>query len=198
MNNKDWKGNTQAVMKNIGASNHSNNERQSHDFYATEPKALELLLKLETFNNVWECAVGNGHLANVLQKHNILNRASDLVVRDYPCEQLDFLAIDNLEYNGDIITNPPYRYANEFILKAINIINTNNKLALLLPIRYLEGKARKQIFRTYPPKIIYVSSGKIKCAINGNFKQMTGSAVGYAWFVWQKGYKGKSIIDWFN
>jgi hypothetical protein len=25
-----------------------------------------------------------------------------------------------------------------------------------------------------------------------------GSAVAYAWFVWQKGFNGKTTIEWFN
>ena len=25
-----------------------------------------------------------------------------------------------------------------------------------------------------------------------------GSAVAYAWFVWEKGYKGESVVKWFN
>ena len=46
----------------------SNQERETHDYYATDPKAVELLLNLETFNkNIWECACGEGHISNVLK-----------------------------------------------------------------------------------------------------------------------------------
>lgn len=34
--------------------------------------------------------------------------------------------------------------------------------------------------------------------MNGNFAAMEGSAVCYAWFVWEKGYKGDTIVRWFN
>ena len=37
------------------------------------------------------------------------------------------------------------------------------------------------------------------CAKNGKFDEMRasgGSAVAYAWFVWQKGWKGKTIVEW--
>ena len=58
---KDWTGNTHSVMVTLGASAHAQNEREEHDFYATEPKALELLFKEETFspfsfNNSTICA----------------------------------------------------------------------------------------------------------------------------------------------
>lgn len=30
------------------------------------------------------------------------------------------------------------------------------------------------------------------------FDEMKGSATAYAWYVWEKGYKGDPIIKWFN
>ena len=39
------------------------------------------------------------------------------------------------------------------------------------------------------------------CAKNGDFDEMIaggGSAVAYAWYVWEKGYKGDTILKWFN
>lgn len=124
--------------------------------------------------------------------------SSDIIDRGYG-EIIDFLSIENCnEIDMHIITNPPYRYANDFILKSLSIMKTGYKLALFLPIRYLEGKERKQTFRTYPPKVVYVSSSRLKCAINAEFDKITSSAVSYAWFVWQKGYKGDTILKWFN
>ena len=53
-------GNSQSAYVCNGATNHSDGERQPLDYYATEPKALELLLDLEQFDkNVWECACGS-------------------------------------------------------------------------------------------------------------------------------------------
>lgn len=70
---KDWKGNSNSVYKTLGASNHTDKERQSEDYYATTPKAAELLLELETFSkNIWECACGEGHLSKVFKKRDIV------------------------------------------------------------------------------------------------------------------------------
>ena len=110
----------------------------------------------------------------------------------------DFLTSSKTSYNGNIITNPPYKFANEFIVKSLSILEKDSKLALFLPIRYLEGKQRRKIFEKYPPKTIYVSSSRIKCAINGEFNEMKGSAVSYAWFIWQKGFVGNTTLKWFN
>ena len=72
---------------------------------------------------------------------------------------------------------------------------------LFLKLQFLEGKARKQLFIQHPPHTIYVSSSRILCAKNGDFKKMKeggGSAVAYAWFVWEKGFKGTTQLKWFN
>lgn len=93
--NKDWVGNKQSAFTCNGASNHSEGEREANDFYATEPKALELLLNLETFKKeVWECACGAGHLSKVLADNGKDVLSSDLFDRGYPGTQIiDFLKI---------------------------------------------------------------------------------------------------------
>ena len=40
------KVNTKKIFTPLGASNHSVSEREKDDYYATDPKALELLLEL--------------------------------------------------------------------------------------------------------------------------------------------------------
>ena len=96
---KDWKGNKKAVFSTLGSSNHSDLEREKHDFYATDPKALKLLLKYESFKNVWECACGQGHLSEVLKTNQIHGKSSDMINRGYG-EIEDFLMIDNIKWGG--------------------------------------------------------------------------------------------------
>jgi hypothetical protein len=199
---KDWTGNKNSVYKTLGASNHTDKERHNEDFYATDPKAAELLLKLETFSqNIWECACGEGHLSKVFEKHGHNVKSSDLIDRGYGESGFDFLSIDNLKWHGDIITNPPFKYAQEFVEKSLSIIDNGNKVAMFLKLQFMEGKARKRLFQLHPPKIIYVSSSRLLCAKNAEFEKMIesgGSAVAYAWYVWEKGYNENTQIKWFN
>jgi hypothetical protein len=195
---KDWKGNSKSVFATTGASSHSEGEREKHDFYATHPSAAERLLKLETFSNVWECACGEGHISKVLVKHGVHERSSDFIDRGYGETGIDFLGIDNLEWHGDIITNPPYIYAKEFVLKALSIVPTGRKVAMFLRMQFMESKDRKHLFRDYPPLKILVTSSRISCAKNGDFENNDGGAVAYCWFLWQKGFKGKTTVEWFN
>lgn len=112
---KDWTGNNKSIFTCNGASNHSDEERQIDDYYATEPKAVELLLEQETFSPyVWEIACGEGHISEVLKSHGYKVRSTDIVNRGYPdTEVRDFFDItrDEIknEISRDIITNPPYK-----------------------------------------------------------------------------------------
>lgn len=199
---KDWKGNANSIYKTLGASNHTDKERQSEDYYATTPKAAELLLGLETFSkNIWECACGEGHLSKVFQKAGYSVMSTDLVDRGFGEPGINFLSIDNYVWDGDIITNPPYKYGREFVEKSLQLIPKGNKVAMFLKLQFMEGKARKKLFLENPPKTIYVSSSRLMCAKNGQFDDMIaggGSAVAYAWYIWEKGFKGTTEVKWFN
>lgn len=204
---KDWTGNQNSIYTTLGASNHTDKEREKHDYYATEPKALELLLELEEFHPyVWECACGEGHLSKVLTSHGYKVKSSDIVDRGYPeTEVIDFIKVTkediSNDFSRDIITNPPYKYAKEFVEHALSISMDGTKIAMFLKVQFLEGKARRLLFDKHPPKVIYVASSRLLCAKNGEFAKMRaggGSAVAYAWFIWEKGYTGKTIVRWFN
>ena len=89
--------------------------------------------------------------------------------------------------------------ASQFLEKAISVVNPGAKIALFLPIRYLEGIARYEVMKNHPPKEILVSVRRLTCARNGDPKEFAkGSATAYAWFVWEKGFTGKPEINWFN
>ena len=194
---KDWNGNSNSIYMTLGASNHTVKERETNDYYATEPKAIKLLLALETFSSdVWECACGEGHISEVLKTagYNVLS--TDIVDRGYGVGAVDFLKC-NTHWAGDIITNPPYKYAKEFVEHSMELIQDQAKVAMFLKVQFLEGKARKKLFAKYPPKVVYVSSSRILCAKNGEFEKMRqggGSAVAYAWFIWEKGYTGITTL----
>ena len=148
---KDWVGGSAAVFKTLGASNHTDADRQREDYYATEPKATEWLCKLEQFEGrILEPSCGEGHMSEVLKAAGYEVVSRDLVDRGYG-EVADFLAIDNLAWDGNIVTNPPYKFAQEFVQKALSIIPNGKKVAMFLKLTFLEGKARRSLFRSTPP-----------------------------------------------
>lgn len=82
-NQKNWVGNGNSIYKNIGASSHTEEVRESNDYYATEPKAVKLLLELENFSDVLEPACGEGHISRELKRHRIMVKSCDKVNRGY-------------------------------------------------------------------------------------------------------------------
>lgn len=153
MSNKDWTGDANSVWGCLGASSHFAGERETNDYYATNPVAAEWLIKLENLHrNIWECACGEGHLAKVFEAHGFNVMATDLIDRGYGMGGYDFLAHDGV-YIGDIVTNPPYKYAQEFVEHALKIIPDGYKVCMFLKVTFLEGKNRKKMFAKYPPPI---------------------------------------------
>ena len=201
---QDWTGNNKAIFSCHGASNHSETEREINDYYATPPIATELLLGLETFNtDILEPCAGQGHISKVLEKYGYNVESFDLIDRGYGTGGVDFLQY-NETVDKDIITNPPYAQAAEFVEHAMDIITDGHKVAMFLKLTFLEGQGRRALFTKYPPKTVYVSVSRLGCAKNGEFKidkngnLKADSAVAYCWYIWQKGFKGFPELKWFN
>ena len=97
MTNKDWSGNANSIWKTLGASNHTDEEREADDYYATDPIAIDKLLSVERPNtNIWECACGAGHLSERLKQHGYSVYSTDIVERGYCDKLIDFLANDSV------------------------------------------------------------------------------------------------------
>lgn len=203
---KDWTGNSASLFVCNGASNHSLEERADLDFYSSDPIASRYLLELEPqICNIWEPAVGNGALAEPFREVGKLKAVSDITDRGYYPEgistryNLDFLTFNKV-WKGDIVTNPPYDKCLIWAQHQLDLIEENRYSALFMKLTFLEGKGRKSFLENNPPLRAWVSSSRIMCYKNGNVEEgkKNSSAACYAWFIWQKGYKGDTIVKWFN
>lgn len=202
---KDWTGNGNSIYKTLGASNHTDEEREVNDYYATPPRATKCLLKLfgdklDKNITILEPCCGEGHISKEFEKEGYNVISHDLVDRGYGISGRDFLVSTFKDGNMNIVTNPPYKYAAEFVEKSMDIINDGCYTIMLLKLTFLEGLKRYEMFKKYPPKIIYVFSDRINCAKNGDFEKESqqGGAVCYCWYIWQKGFNGDPIIKWIN
>lgn len=198
---KDWTGNSKTTFVQLGSSSHSDVDREQNDFYSTDPDTLKkFLTKLHQDNvylnnNIWECACGMGHLSTVLEQSGYSVMSTDLYDRGFGITGRDFLKVQG-KWSGDILTNPPYKYALEFVEKALDLVEENNKVIMLLKIQFLETKSRKELFERHPPKYIYVHSERQLCYLNGDMTKKISSATCYCWFIWEKGFCGEPVIRW--
>lgn len=205
MGEKTKRGMNSAYVCN-GASNHSKKERELNDFYATPPFATKKLIeKLEIdypeLKNgiIWEPACGKGHISETLKQAGYNVHSSDLIYRGYGrLDEYDFLCKDNTYTDYNIITNPPYKYAKEFVEKSMDIMKDGNICCMLLKLTFLEGKKRYEMFKKYPPEKILVFSSRINCSHGGDFEKdpEQGGAVAYAWYIWRKGNVESPKLEW--
>lgn len=193
-------GNKPAVIVTNGGRNYTTTDRAQHDYYATDPKAIDRLVEFEIFSKeVWEPACGGLHLSKRLEEKGYTVYNTDIVKRVPNMQVLDFLQYNPPGKNTiDIITNPPYKKAREFVEHALAISENGVKVAMFLKLTFLESKGRYNFFMENPPKKLYVFSGRMGCAINGEFDKHSQSAVAYAWYIWQVGWKGAPIIKWIS
>lgn len=185
------------VFSPLGATSHSKDQiRGDHDYYATPPIATQALLGVEDFDRrILEPCCGEGHISKVLESQGHRVFSYDLVDRGYGEGGKNFLQRTK-PFKGDIITNPPYSLALPFINKALDLIGEGSKIAFLLKLGFLSGKSRQTLWKTAPPRRIYVFTTRIRCGRNGDLSKVRGGAVDFAWFVWEKGYEGPPEIYW--
>ena len=177
----------------VGAN--TRGDREENDFYPTPESTTKALMERERFEGqVWECACGDGSMSEVIKKYNHV-WSSDIINRGYGDKTIDFLETSGAFLDENIITNPPYKLAKEFVLHAKKL--ARKKIAMLMKLVFLESSGRYELFqdKDFPLKKVYVFCSRQKIYKNGIIGKNSG-LIAYAWFIWDKDYKGEPIIDW--
>lgn len=176
-------------------------ERVKDDFYATPKNATRAILdKVELKGSILEPSCGNGFISEVLKEYypNSEIVSQDLVDRGYGIGGIDYLNFNPNRKFDNIITNPPFALAKEFIEKSLEL--ANDKVIMFAKIQLLESKSRKDMFLNSPLKYIYVFSDRVNPLRNGESLDEKGkpwaSTMCFAWFVWEIGYIGEPIVRW--
>ena len=201
----------QSMHKILAASSHAKDkDRADLDLYVTPPMMVDELLRgAEDFyiisNKVWEPAVGAKHITNRIRKirPNVILKESDIINRgDETIEEIDFLEYDGEKFDGDIITNPPYKYANDFYVKACESITDGHWVWMFVKIQFLETSNRYEIFKKYRPNVVLCCSRRVLCGKNGEMKDPWGQGgiAMYCWVGHQVGTGGdhQTYLDWIN
>ncbi|HEY1710061.1 MAG TPA: hypothetical protein VGG10_17455 [Rhizomicrobium sp.] len=123
-------------------------------------------------------------MAKVLHEYFREVQASDAYEYGYGTKR-DFLIHPFATGSVDwIITNPPFRLGEEFILKALNIARQG--VAILARTVFLESVGRyERIFLEQPPSKFAQFSERVPM-FRGRLDSKGSTATGYAWLVWEK------------
>lgn len=179
------------------SSSHIN--RNKSDFYQTPYSLTRLFLNMNDFDKtktILEPCNGKGAITKILKEYNF----KDIITNDInDKEGIDFLKWNEDNKISQIITNPPYRLAYDFVLKCKKVCD---RFALLLPLSYLHGKKRYDYIYnvdTFKLKKVYIFTRYplLTDKVYENGKHKTGMMV-YSWFVWDKDYKGLPEINWLD
>lgn len=194
-----------AIFRALGVN--SETERQKDDFYSTDPKAVESLIKFLKDNNIEipyqivESSVGMGHIAKVFEDegHNVTGY--DIIDRGWHDTIVaDYLLVDRLPEccnNGCmIVENTPFKHSVEFISHGMDLINDGDYICSLQKIQFLESERRKEFFEKYPPKYVCVFSKRTNTYRDGAMDKYKSSTMCFAWFIFQKGYNGATLVKW--
>lgn len=93
-----------------------------------------------------------------------------------------------------VITNPPFRLAEEFVLRALRV--ARHGVAILARTVFLESSGRyKRIFQEQPPSKFAQFVERVPM-VKGRLDMKASTATGYAWLVWEKGAKGDPRLMW--
>jgi hypothetical protein len=176
-----------------GSGQHSYGERKQ-DCYETPLEAVHALLKVEKLPlDIWEPACGPGNIVRVLQDAGHRVHATDLY--DYNCgiSGIDFLTAGH-RATGAIVTNPPYRLGQMFVERALEM--KVPLVIMLLRLAFLESERRTRILEFSGLARVHVFRNRLPMMHRKDWDgPKASSAIPFAWFVWERGYKGPTTID---
>jgi hypothetical protein len=142
-----------------------------------------------------EPGCGRGHMSATLGEYfgSVVSR--DIFDFGYG-EVADFLkqpSATNELYDW-VITNPPFRLAEDFIRKSLTI--SRRGVAMLVRTVFIESVGRyERLFKETPPSRFAQFTERVPM-VKGRVDKKASTATGYAWIVWEKGHSGVSQLAW--
>lgn len=177
------------------------------DLYETPPEAVRSLLAVEDLpRRIWEPACGPGAIVRVLRAagHDVI--ATDLVDYHSPDQDgggVDFLfPTDRLHSRFDpiirdfapeaIVTNPPFKLAQEFVAAALERAPL---VVMLLRLAFLESERRSPILDNGMLARVHLYRKRLPMMHRKGWEGRKGnSGMAFAWFVWERNHSGPTEL----
>lgn len=174
----------------------------SRDDFPTPPWAVRALIEHvigpKQVRNLtcWEPACNRGYMAKPLAEYFGEVITSDIHNYGWNGHQLvrDFLIPHTDDPKADwIITNPPFKLAAQFTLRALNV---SNLVAMLVRTSFLEGQDRHEtLFKPHPPSIIAQFVERVPM-VRGRHDPDASTATSYCWILWKRGWTWGTSFQW--
>lgn len=155
-------------------------EHRIANFHASPGGSGECLIARFPLRKVWECACGDGALSKVFLAAGAQVLSTDLYDRGYGRGGQDFLKINRLPApDCDIVTNPPFNLAEEFIRHAVLYLKAP-RVFLLLKATYWHASKRIALWEECKP------SWHLPITFRLDFTGAGSPTMELAWFVWDR------------
>lgn len=141
-----------------------------------------------------EPACGRGHMAVVLAEYFSEVQSQDIF--DYGFGKVaDFQKSKHEPDSYDwVITNPPFRLAEEFITRSLRIASKG--VAMLVRTVFIESVGRyERLFVPYPPSRVAQFTERVPM-VKGRIDKKASTATGYAWVIWEKAENTQTMLAW--
>lgn len=179
-------------------------ERDPLDWYVEPPECSAALFRMEVFDGlVWDPACGMGRIVEQARAAGLAAVGSDIEHRSEYCKsQSDFLDRTFQPEFSNIVMNPPFGKAEDFVREALRITPTGGKVAVILPLVWVSGFSSKRDWLPHSPlRTLYPISprpsmppGKV---IEAGIRPGNGTK-DFAWLVWEVGYTGEASVKFMN
>ena len=203
------------VFKLLGA--HSTTERAKDDFYQSSTEIANALFECVNAgikrNELYaegleetviiDSSVGTGTLLEPFRYKCWSLIGYDIADRGYKFVSVqDWLTVKEIPNPRNkpkvIVQNPPFKLALEFVQHSLELLNNGELLFSLHRIQFLEGLERfENLYKNKHkrPKYVFVFTKRVSC-ITPDIENKGKNAVCFAWFMWQKRYRGSTQIKW--
>jgi hypothetical protein len=190
------------IRAKLGVASRQSRFADHHDDFPTPPWATraffkyvapELVGKQLTF---LDPACGRGHMIRVLREYGFRALAFDNYRYDRSHRMGDYLDEQQQYPRYDVMmTNPPYRYADEFVQRALREASVG--VAMLVRTMWLEGQRRQlELFGPHPPLRVVVFSRRMQSTY-GKVIQHGQAMMSHSWFWWNKqAPRFRPILSW--
>jgi hypothetical protein len=166
------------------------------DLYETPAVAVEALLRVERIPHfVWEPAAGRCAIVRVLRDHGHAVVATDIADYGFPLHfQGDFLTEIGMPAGVEaVVTNPPYRLAEQFVAHALELAPL---VIMLLRLAFLESERRCGILEGRGLARVHVFRKRLPMMHRDGWEgRKANSGMAFCWMVWERGYCGRAVID---
>lgn len=168
-------------------------ERSDSDFYV-EPRwsVLALARSIKFEGQIYDPACGSGTIPKTFEGLGFTASGSDLKDRGFGLPNINFLR--DYAKRENIITNPPYNLAEDFIKHALVV--AEKRIAILARIAFLNGQKRFQLYNQHPPECVVILSKRPSMPPGGRMIMPQGGKTDFCWIVWNREPRGETIIRW--